>query len=70
MLDSPRFGIKARLTIGGESVVVTPKEMMKLPKQEPVRKKSPYTAEQRSAHGRISAANSPCCTYHGPRPVH
>ena len=70
VLDSPRFGIKSRLIIDGESVVVTPKEIVKLSKQEPVQRKSLYTTEQRSANGKIGAANSPWSTYHGPRSVH
>lgn len=69
VLDSPRFGIKAKLTIDGNVVVVVPREIIRQPRQEASPMKVPYTAEQRSANGRIGAANSPWSTFHGPRPV-
>ncbi len=69
VLDSPRFGIRAKLTIGGVAVVVTPREITRQPRQEAPQTKPPYSAEQRSANARIGAANSPWSAFHGPRPV-
>ena len=70
VLESPRFGIKAKLTINGKELVLVPKEIIKPSRPVSSSQSSVYTTEQRSANGRIGAANSPWSTFHGPRLGH
>lgn len=65
VLDSPRFGIKAKLTVAGRVVIVAPCEITRTKKTPQAG--LPYTSQQRSENGRIGAANSPWSVFTGPR---
>jgi len=62
VLESPRFGIKVRITIKGKTTIVRPKELMSRPKKQPEAKEHKSIQEmtaKRSEYGRMGATLSP-----------
>ncbi len=62
VLESPRFGIKAKFKVGGKTVVVKPKQLQKRPKIEVVNETPKYKEHinvRRQEYGRMGKAASP-----------